>query len=147
MSFSLPTFRRVFVLALLGTLALSLGCKKNETFRIGLTGASTGVYYISWQAFYEGVRLAAEEINQQGGVLGRPIELFPTDDQVKVDVGVSEMRKLILRDRVHIVVGGSSSHVAAAQSELARQYKVPYIIAIATAPCWPRTRAIDIFSS
>ena len=129
MSFGLPDLRRVFVLALLGTLALSLGCKKTETFRIGLAGASTGVYYISWQAFYEGIRLAAEEINQQGGVLGRSIELFPTDDQVKVDVGVSEMRKLILRDRVHIVIGGSSSHVAAAQSELARQYKVPYIIA------------------
>ena len=61
--------------------------------------------------------------------MGRPIELFPTDDQVKVDLGVSEMKKLILRDQVHIVVGGSSSHVAAAQSELARRYKVPYIIA------------------
>ena len=54
----------------------------------------------SWDQFYRGVRLAAEEINAQGGVLGKTIELFPTDDQVKVDVGVSEMKKLILRDRV-----------------------------------------------
>ena len=57
------------------------------------------------------------------------MQLFPTDDQVKVDLGVSEMKKLILRDQVHIVVGGSSSHVGAAQSGIALRYKVPYIIA------------------
>ena len=104
------------------------GCRSKNTFRIGLAGASTGIFYISWQAFYEGAQLAATEINSQGGVFGKPVELFPTDDQVKVDIGVSEMKKLILRDKVHIVIGGSASHVAAAQSDLALRYRVPFII-------------------
>ena len=102
--------------ALLAASLTWTGCGRKETFRIGLAGASTGIFYISWQTFYEGAQLAASEINSQGGVLGRPVELFPTDDQVKVDLGISEMKKLILRDQVHIVVGGSSSHVGAAQS-------------------------------
>ena len=118
----------LFVVLLAASLTWT-GCDRKETFRIGLAGASTGIFYISWQTFYEGAQLAASEINSQGGVLGRPVELFPTDDQVKVDLGVSEMKKLILRDQVHIVVGGSSSHVGAAQSGIALRYRLPYIIA------------------
>ena len=125
----MSTLRSVFLVALLAASLIWTGCSREETFRIGLAGASTGIFYISWQTFYEGAQLAASEINSQGGVLGRPVQLFPTDDQVKVDLGVSEMKKLILRDQVHIVVGGSSSHVGAAQSGLALRYKVPYIIA------------------
>ena len=122
------SFGPLLILTLLAGLLVTGGCRPRDSFRIGVAGASTGPYFISWDQFYRGVRLAAEEINAQGGVLGKTIELFPTDDQVKVDVGVSEMKKLILRDRVHMVVGGSASHVAAAQSELARRHKVPYII-------------------
>ena len=124
--------RSVFLVALLAASLIWTGCSKKETFRIGLAGASTGIFYIIWQNFYEGAQLAASEINSQGGVLGRPVQLFPTDDQVRVDLGVIEMKKLILRDQVHIVVGGSSSHVGAAQSGLALRYKVPYIIANCT---------------
>ena len=122
------SFGPLLILTLLAGLLVTSSCRQRDSFRIGVAGASTGPYFISWDQFYRGVRLAAEEINAQGGVLGKTIELFPTDDQVKVDVGVSEMKKLILRDRVHMVVGGSASHVAAAQSELARRHKVPYII-------------------
>ena len=121
--------RHALLVALLAASLVWTGCSSKETFRIGLAGASTGIFYISWQTFYEGAQLAASEINSQGGVLGKPVQLFPTDDQVKVDLGVSEMKKLILRDQVHIVVGGSSSHVGAAQSGIALRYKVPYIIA------------------
>jgi branched-chain amino acid transport system substrate-binding protein len=72
-----------------------------------------------------------EEINAKGGFLGRhKIELFIRDTQTKPDVGVREVKDLILRDKIKAVINDYSSAVAMAVKPIAQEYKVLHIAAI-----------------
>lgn len=52
-----------------------------------------------------GVQLAAEEINNSGGVLGRKIKLVVEDDQSKPSQASSAVEKLIASDKAVAVIG------------------------------------------
>ncbi len=94
---------------------------------LGLTG--TGALYSADQV--EGIKLAVEEINAKGGLLGKhKIELFIRDTQTKPDVGVREVKDLILRDGIKTVINDYSSAVAVAVKPIAQEYKVIHIAAI-----------------
>ena len=61
-----------------------------------------------------GVELAVDEINEAGGVGGRLIELTIGDTEADPTSGVSEARRMIEREDVHIVVGPTYSQVTLA---------------------------------
>ena len=88
-------------------------------FPMGLSGgaASYGVPYL------KGAEIAVAEINAAGGVLGRPLELIPRDTQTNADQAVRQVRELILKDNVDLIVGSSSSAESAAVSAIARENK------------------------
>ena len=72
-----------------------------------------------------------EEINAKGGFLGRhKVELFIRDSQTKPDVGVREVKDLILRDKIRAVINDYSSAVAVAVKPIAQEYKVLHIASI-----------------
>ena len=72
------------------------------------------------QNVLNGVQLAVENINAQGGVLGRKITVDSKDDESTPAVGVSRANELV-SDNVDVVIGGWSSTVAlATQPVLAR---------------------------
>ena len=76
----------------------------------------------------EGLELAVEEINKQGGFLGKhPIKVFIRDDLAKPDIGVREAKNLILRDKVRTIIGTYSSAVGLAIEEVCYEYKVLHI--------------------
>jgi branched-chain amino acid transport system substrate-binding protein len=107
------------------------GAKAAEPYHLGvalgLTG--TGALYSADQV--EAIKLAVEEINAKGGFLGRhKIELFIRDTQTKPDVGVREVKDLILRDKIKAVINDYSSAVALAVKPIAQEYKVLHIAAI-----------------
>lgn len=54
-------------------------------------------------------RMCAEKINAEGGILGRKIELISKDEAGGVDAQVKLCRKLILEDKVDVVLGYISS--------------------------------------
>ncbi|MEQ1954694.1 substrate-binding protein [Mesorhizobium sp. CN2-181] len=54
-------------------------------------------------------RMVVKEINDAGGLLGRPIELHIEDTASDEAVAVGNVRKLIQRDKVDVVLGGISS--------------------------------------
>ena len=47
--------------------------------RIGLVDPLTGVYAAIAQGELDGARVAIDEVNKQGGILGRPVELLVED--------------------------------------------------------------------
>ncbi len=101
--------------------------KYNLGVALGLTG--TGALYSADQV--EAIKLAVEEINAKGGFLGQhKIELFIRDTQTKPDVGVREVKDLILRDKIRTVINDYSSAVALAVKPIAQEYKVLHIAAI-----------------
>jgi branched-chain amino acid transport system substrate-binding protein len=61
-----------------------------------------------------GIRIAQEEINAKGGILGRKLEVLVRDAESKVDVGARETKDLILREKVNFIQGPCSSGVGLA---------------------------------
>ena len=86
------------------------------------------------QFIVRGAKMAAEEINGQGGLLGgRKIELIVEDDGGTPEKGAAGLRKLVSQDRVSAVVGQFHSSVAEAVQDLAEQLKVPVFMTQASA--------------
>src|SRR5471032_396609 len=65
-----------------------------DNLRIGVVAPQTGPGAESGRFQVQGARLAAEEINKAGGVLGRPIELVIEDDQTTNPGAVLAFSKL-----------------------------------------------------
>ena len=59
--------------------------------------------------------IAAEEINERGGLLGRPVELIIVDSEGLPERGTAVMEKLINQDNVVAVGGGYHSSVGVAR--------------------------------
>ncbi len=62
-------------------------------------------------------RLAVEEVNAAGGILGLPVKLVVADDKLSADAAVSEFRRLVTAEKVDAVIGGFSSGVMTATME------------------------------
>ena len=90
--------------------------------------AGTGAVYGVPAMF--GHDLAVEEINAAGGVLGQELATFKRDTKLKPAAAAAAAKELITKDGVNVLIGGLSSAVGLAISEVARQEKVVYIATI-----------------
>lgn len=106
--------------------AISLGA---DAIKIGAIGPRTGPAAATGKAFEEGIALALDYINEQGGLLGKKVEVIFEDTGGVPEKGVAALEKLVNRDKVAIVVGTSHSSVGLAVSEQANRYKMPFIVA------------------
>src|SRR6202158_2067906 len=73
--------------------------------RIGMVDPLTGVYAAPAQNEVTGAKLAVEQMNAKGGILGRPVELLVEDSSNDVGTGVQQARQLIERDQVTFLIG------------------------------------------
>jgi branched-chain amino acid transport system substrate-binding protein len=86
------------------------------------------------QFIVRGAKMAADDVNARGGVLGgRKIELVIEDDSGTPEKGVAGFRKLATQDRVAGVVGQFHSSVMGAVQDLAEQFKIPIFATQASA--------------
>ncbi len=96
--------------------------------RIGMVDPLTGVYAAVAHNEVIGARLAVEQLNAKGGILGRPIELLVEDSANDVGTGVQKARKLIERDNVSFLIGDVNSGVAQAIAQVANEKRVLHIV-------------------
>ncbi|WP_192918409.1 ABC transporter substrate-binding protein [Salinigranum salinum] len=102
------------------------GGSMSEPITIGLQADLTGVLasYGFWhQRVLEGY---VEELNSNGGIAGRDVELVVEDTETDSKQGVQAMRKLVQSEGADFVIGSQSSGVSIATNPLAKQLKVPY---------------------
>lgn len=71
----------------------------------------------------QAVRLALDEINAKGGILGRKVEAIFEDDQMKPEVGVEIVNRFIKKDKVDFIIGPTSSAIAAALADVVLKEK------------------------
>ncbi|PNY82171.1 ABC transporter substrate-binding protein [Deinococcus koreensis] len=90
--------------------------------KVGVLLPLSGPSSVTGQAARSGYQLALDEINQAGGVLGKPLELDFADDGSAPAKAVPEFVKLVTVDKVDFMVGGVSSAVSIALSGPAKQY-------------------------
>ncbi len=96
--------------------------------RMGLVDPLTGVYAAIAQGELDGAKVAIDEVNKQGGILGRPVELLVEDSANDVGIGVQKTRKLIERDGVNFIIGDVNSGIAIAMAQVTSEKKVLHIV-------------------
>ena len=101
---------------------------------IGVYGALSGGEAAFGTSTLNGARLAADEINAAGGVLGRKIRLVAEDDQGRAEEAASVVTKLITSDNVIAIVGENSSNQSLAAAPIAQANGVPMVSPSSTNP-------------
>ncbi len=101
-----------------------------EPFIIGVlyprtgAGASQGVPAIA------SVEIAVEEINAQGGIMGRPLKMILLDDKSNPQEGLRHAKTLVQEHKADVLIGGGSSAVAVALVSYVKNVKKLYIMAM-----------------
>jgi len=115
------------LLAVAATAMLAVPAFAQAPIKIGvLTPLSPPGDSGAGQLIVRGAKMAADELNAQGGILGgRKIELVIEDDAGTPEKGVAGLRKLASQDKVAAVIGQFHSSVMEATQDLAEQLKVP----------------------
>jgi branched-chain amino acid transport system substrate-binding protein len=118
--------------AAIGTLQIAspflISARGETPIKVGMVDPLTGVYSAVAQNEVAGVKLAVEQINAAGGVLGRPIELLIEDSANDVGTGVQKTRKLIERDEVNFIIGDVNSGIAQAMAQVTAEKKVLHVV-------------------
>lgn len=103
-----------------------------EPIKIGMSGPFTGGSSSMGVSMRDGVRLAVDEINAAGGVIGRKIELVERDDEAKNERGVQIAQELINKEKVVATVGFINTGVALAAQRFYQEAKIPVMNNVAT---------------
>lgn len=130
METTLLRFVRTATLAALTLLALPASAI--EPIRIGVSGPFTGGSNPMGIAMRDGIRLAAREINEAGGILGRPVLLVERDDEARPERGAQVIQELINQERVVAGLGIVNTGVALASQRFYQQAHIPMITSVAT---------------
>jgi urea transport system substrate-binding protein len=77
--------------------------------KIGIATDLTGAIGLAGNSDLNVAKLCADLINKSGGLLGRPVQLFVEDTASNEAVAVTNVRRLIQRDHVDVVLGGITS--------------------------------------
>lgn len=85
-------------------------------------------------AVLDGVRLAIDQVNQQGGVNGRQIELKVLDDDNQAAKAEANARQLINTDKVFLVFGSIEGGPSTAVMKATTELKVPFFGPMAGSP-------------
>jgi branched-chain amino acid transport system substrate-binding protein len=102
-----------------------------EPIKIGAIYDFAGPCYMYSESAINGIRIAMDEINGKGGILGRKLDMIVRDTEAKVDVGARETKDLILREKVNFLMGPCSSGVSLAMQVVHAEYKVMRVVGIA----------------
>lgn len=127
-------------LAILLTLSMAVsltltGCGgKNETIKIGAIDPLTGGQAVFGQDSINGKMMAVEELNANGGVLGRQIELISEDDAAQAAQAATVATKLITQDKVCAIAGAHGSSSTLAVMEVLNKYGVPCVTPGSSSP-------------
>ncbi|MFT3717845.1 ABC transporter substrate-binding protein [Pseudorhodoferax sp.] len=122
---SMPT-RRAFSAVSLLALAALVPAHAQGVIRIGEINS-----YKAQPAFLEpykkGMDLAVEEINAQGGINGKKIELITRDDNGNPGDTVRMAEELVSREKVDVLTGAFLSNTGLALADFAKQKKFFYL--------------------
>lgn len=114
-----------FTVALLALSIAATAQDDVQPLKIGFVADQSGVGYLFSVSQLAGLEIAIQEINEAGGILGRPVEYIVRDAQLRPDVGATLARQMILEDGVELLLGPTSSSVALAVTAVAEEYKIP----------------------
>ncbi|WP_424626980.1 ABC transporter substrate-binding protein [Bradyrhizobium sp. SYSU BS000235] len=99
-----------------------------QTIKIGVNEPLTGPFAASGTYVVNGAKIAADEINAKGGVLGKKIELVIEDNKSNPTEAAAVAEKLITADKVPVIMGAWGSSLTLAVMPKLMEYKVPMVV-------------------
>src|SRR3989338_1941407 len=127
---------RIFKIFFLSLLTLSFfSCSKpTNEIRIGFFGPLTGSTATWGQMGKKAVDLAVEEVNAQGGLLGKQVKVIYEDDQSLPEQAKIAALKLIKQHKVSALIGEYASSRSLAAAPEAQRNKIPMVSPFSTNP-------------
>lgn len=105
-----------------------------DTVKIGYLAALTGDWAAYGQTEEKAARLAVDEINAKGGVLGKKMELVVYDFRTRAEDAVNAVRRMIEEDKVVAIVGANGSGINIATAPIVNRLGVSQIGTVSTNP-------------
>ncbi|PCM44365.1 ABC transporter substrate-binding protein [Marinobacter sp. ANT_B65] len=106
---------------------LAMNVQAADPIRIGSFLSVTGPASFLGDPELKTLEMYVEKINEDGGVLGRQLELVHYDDAGNASKARNFASRLIRSDRVDIIVGGSTTGATMAAVPMVEQAKIPFI--------------------
>ena len=122
MNISKRTWLAALAAALASPAALAQSVPGKAPIRIGEINSYSAIPQFT-QPYRQGWQLAVEEINQAGGLLGRPVEVIARDDAGKPEEALRHAVELTAKEKVDVLAGGFLSNVGLALADHALKNK------------------------
>ena len=124
----------LLAVAVLSLLIPAAACtpKEAETIKIGCLLDTSGDLAPMGARILDAARLAVEDINAAGGVLGKQVELVEEDGATDPAIGFNAVKKMIEIDGVQVIVGPMITGASLLSIPYANEHKVPLITPSAT---------------
>ena len=103
-----------------------------DKIKIGVICPLTGESSLYGDVLNQTIILLAEQKNEEGGILGKQVEVFSYDNRDDVVETTNAARKAALNDKVVTFIGTDSSASTIAMVEVASENEIPVIATIAT---------------
>lgn len=117
------------VFGAIASVAAGLGAADaQEVVRIGVNQPLTGAVAASGTYVTQGAQIAAKELNANGGIEGKTVELIIEDNKSNPKEAVAAAEKLIVRDKVPVMMGAWSSTYTLAVMPKLMEYEVPMVV-------------------
>ncbi|MGS2743519.1 ABC transporter substrate-binding protein [Halomonas sp. LS-001] len=127
MSFNKSIKQWLIPLTTVGLIASSGITQAENTLKVGLVAALSGQSAKSGEAITRGLTIAIDEINANGGILGREVELLRRDDESNPNKGLLAARELVQNEDVAVLFGGLDTPVSLAIVPLANRMQFPFM--------------------
>ncbi len=106
----------------------------SDQLRLGIVLPATGDLASIGSPMVKGIDFLIGTVNDCGGVLGKPIQVFKEDDRTEPTAGAEAVTKLVQVDKVGAIVGSFASSVSTAGIAVAAPNKVVMISPGSTSP-------------
>jgi branched-chain amino acid transport system substrate-binding protein len=118
---------------LVGLGAPAVTAQLGEPVKIGVIQPLSGPVAASGNYVRMGAEIGRDWINGRGGVLGRPIQLLIEDNKSDPKEAATAAEKLIVRDKVPVIMGAWGSSMTLAAMPKLEEYGVPLIVETSSA--------------
>lgn len=103
------------------------GDDADDPIRIGVSLPLTGDFSEPGEGVQRGYEIWRDMVNEEGGLLGREVELIIMDDQSNADRIVSDYEALITQEEVDLVFGPFSSRLVLASARVVNEYGMLFV--------------------
>lgn len=119
---------RALAIAAVGLSLLAGGARAEDVYKIGMSAGLTGYAATVDRAWRDGVEVAVDALNAEGGILGRKVQVIVEDNRSEPQEAVTAYRKMISSDNVNVFASGCVSAGNFAAAPLVMRAETPMVL-------------------